>query len=104
MITAIVRFKLPPGVTLAEATKLFEGSAPRYRKLPELVRKYYLFEEGTGGGVYLWKSREAAERVYTAEWKRTIADRYGAEPEILYFTTPVVVDNETDEVLVDAAE
>src|SRR5215218_975648 len=94
MITAIVRFLLTPGTTLDKAKALFEGSAPRYRAAPGLVRKYYLFgEDGSGGGVYLWESREAAERMYTAEWRRMIADRYGTAPEISYFETPVIVDN-----------
>src|SRR3954470_7514036 len=99
MITAVVRFKLPADVTLAAATELFKGSAPKYQNLPGLVRKYYLFGEGQGGGVYLWKSRADAERVYTAEWRRMIADRYGAEPEITFFSTPVIVDNETNQVV-----
>src|SRR5215218_2141671 len=65
MITAIVRFLLTPGTTLDKAKALFEGSTPRYRAAPGLVRKYYLFgEDGSGGGVYLWESREAAERMY----------------------------------------
>src|SRR5438045_19492 len=102
MITAVVRFKLPADVTLAAATELFKGSAPKYQKLPGLVRKYYLYGEGQGGGVYLWKSRADAEKVYTAEWRRMIADRYGAEPEITFFSTPVIVDNETHEVQVAA--
>jgi hypothetical protein len=52
MITAIVGFLLTPGTTLDEAKALFEGSAPRYRAAPGLVRKYYLFgEDGSGGGV-----------------------------------------------------
>lgn len=93
MITAIVRFKLPADVTLAKATELFKGSAPKYEGLAGLVRKYYLHGDGVGGGVYLWESRAAAERVYTPAWRRMIADRYGAEPEILYFETPVIVDN-----------
>jgi hypothetical protein len=104
MITAIVRFKLPPTVKLAEAAELFKGSAPKYRQLPGLVRKYYLYDSdaGVGGGVYLWKSREAADRVYTTEWKQSLAQRYGAEPEISYFATPVVVDNAIDEISVAA--
>jgi hypothetical protein len=95
MITAIVRFKLPASVKAAEAERLFKGSAPKYEGLAGLVRKYYLFDEAsrTGGGVYLWESRAAADRVYTAEWRRMIAERYGAEPEISYFETPVIVDN-----------
>ena len=104
MITAIVRFKLKPGTTLEAATELFKGSAPKYQNLPGLVRKYYLFGEGQGGGVYLWKSRADAEKVYNAEWRRMIAERYGQEPEITYYASPVIVDNANQEVLVEAAE
>lgn len=95
MITAIVRFKLPAEIDSAKAAELFRGSAPKYQGLAGLIRKYYLFdaESHTGGGCYLWESREAAERVYNAEWKKMIADRYGAPPEISYFESPVVVDN-----------
>jgi|SRR4051794_28602465 hypothetical protein len=94
MITAIVRFPLKPGTTVEDAKALFEGSAPKYRAAPGLVRKYYLFgEDGTGGGVYLWENREAAERMYTTEWKTMIADRYGSPPQISFFDTPVIVDN-----------
>jgi len=101
MITAIVRFPLKSGTTLADAAKLFEGSAPKYRHLAGLIRKYYIFDGADGGGVYLWESRASAERVYTADWRKMIAERYGAEPQISYFDTPVVVDNESDEVIVE---
>jgi hypothetical protein len=94
MITAIVRFRLPQGTTAAEAKALFDKSAPNYRGVPGLVRKYYLFgEDRTGGGVYLWSSRETAERFYSDAWKSTIAQRYGAQPEIHFYETPVIVDN-----------
>jgi hypothetical protein len=95
MITAIVRFKLPATIDAAKAAELFQGSAPKYQGLAGLIRKYYLFdaESRTGGGCYLWESREAAERVYTAEWRNMIADRYGTPPEISFFDTPVIVDN-----------
>jgi hypothetical protein len=74
---------------------MFRGSAPKYEGLAGLVRKYYLFDEAshTGGGVYLWESRAAAERVYSPEWRKMITDRYGAAPEISYFESPVIVDN-----------
>ncbi len=95
MITAIVRFKLPETIKLADAEKMFQGSAPKYEGLSGLVRKYYLFDDKThtGGGVYLWESREAADRVYNADWKKMITERYGAAPEIMYFESPVIVDN-----------
>ena len=98
MITAIVRFPLTPGTSLDAAKALFEQSAPNYEGLPGLIRKYYLYDEGrdgqpTGGGVYLWQSREAAEAVYSEDWKNTIAERYGTRPEVAYFDSPVIVDN-----------
>ena len=99
MITAIVRFKVPAGLTLAQAQAKFEESAPKYRELAGLIRKYYLFDgQGTAGGGYLWESRAAADAVYTPEWKAYITERYGAAPEILYFETPVVVDNVIGEI------
>jgi uncharacterized lipoprotein YehR (DUF1307 family) len=96
MITAIVRFKMPEGTTLEEATKLFEGSAPKYQGLPGLVRKYYLYGEGaSAGGAYLWESREAADKLYTDEWRAMMKERYGVEPTVEYFDSPVIVDNTT---------
>jgi hypothetical protein len=106
MITAIVRFKLPPTVDAARVAELFQGSAPKYQGLAGLIRKYYLFdaESRTGGGCYLWESREAAERFYNVEWRQMIADRYGAPPEISFYETPVVVDNTLGKTILDAAE
>jgi hypothetical protein len=93
MIVAIVRFKLPAGTSLADAKALYEGSAPKYRDLPGLVRKHYVFGDGTGGGIYFWESRAAAEKLYTAEWRKMLTERYGTEPEIAWFENPVTVDN-----------
>src|SRR4051794_2047430 len=95
MITAIVQFPLPAGTTREDAAELFRRSAPLYREKPGLVRKYYLYGDGpTGGGVYLWESRAAAEKTYDAAWRKMIAERYGAEPKVTYFDSPVVVDND----------
>ena len=104
MITAIVRFKAPAGADLAKATEMFKGTAPKYQGMPGLVRKYYLFgDDGLAGGVYLWENRAAAERVYNDEWRRTLTERYGAEPEIAYYESPVIVDNTTGTIQTDAA-
>jgi hypothetical protein len=96
MITAIVTFKLPADVDAQKAAALFKASAPKYQGLGGLVRKYYLFDPAThtGGGVYLWHSRAEADSVYTPQWQAYIAERYGAAPEIRYFETPVIVDND----------
>jgi hypothetical protein len=94
MITAIVRIQLPKGMTLEDAKTIYEKSVPNYQSAPGLVRKYYLFgQDHVGGGVYLWQSREAAEKMYSPTWKKGITERFGAAPEISYFETPVIVDN-----------
>ena len=104
MITALVQFKLPQRLTREEARAIFAGTAPRYREIEGLIRKYYLLAEdgATAGGVYLWNTREDAERLFTDEWKAFIRDKYGAEPSVTYFASPVVVDNAADEIVADA--
>ena len=96
-ITTVVQFRLPQPISLEEATRHFESSAPKYRNLPGLIRKYYLrAEDGrTAGGVYLWESRAAAEAVYSPEWRDYVAKAFGSAPEITWFDTPVIVDNAT---------
>jgi hypothetical protein len=94
MITAIVRFPLPQGTTLESAKAMFEKSTPIYKAAPGLIRKYYLFgEDRIGGGVYLWESRQAADKQYSDEWKKSITERFGSAPQITYYDTPVIVDN-----------
>jgi len=63
-----------------------------------------VFGNGRGGGIYVWESRELAERLYTPEWKARITERYGAAPEIEFLDNPVTVDNVTGRVTVDAAK
>ena len=96
MITAVVLFDFK-GRTRAEAEKLFRESAPRYRGAPGLVRKYYLYdgEAGRAGGAYLWKTRADAEAMYSADWRRSLRERYGSDPQVSLFETPVIVDNQS---------
>ncbi len=101
MITAFVQFKLPAGSTLADARAKFQSTAPNYLGLAGLTRKYYLFDEknGTGGGCYLFENRKVAEATFSDEWRARIRDKYGAEPVIQYFESPVIVDNQSGEIL-----
>jgi hypothetical protein len=103
MITAIVEFRLPQAISLAQAKETFLGTAPKYRDLPGLIRKYYfLSEDGSkAGGIYLWASRADADRVYTAEWKAFVRDKYGSEPSLTFVACPVVVDNLSHEIVSD---
>ena len=101
MITALVQFKLPEPLTRDKAKEVFSSTAPKYREVHGLIRKYYLLSEdgGTAGGVYLWKSRKDAEQLYNDDWKEFIMEKYGSEPSVTYFDSPVVVDNLVGEIL-----
>jgi hypothetical protein len=103
MITALVQIKLPEPMAQDKAKAVFEGTAPKYRDVKGLIRKYYLLsEDGTmAGGVYLWKSREDAEQLYTDDWKTFIRQKYGTKPSVTYFVSPVVVDNLVGQIIVD---
>ena len=104
MITALVQFRLPQPVTREKAQQLFIGSAPKYRATSGLIRKYYLLSEDgvTAGGVYLWKSKKDAAELYTKDWEKFMRERYGAQPTVSYFESPVVVDNVTNEIISDS--
>lgn len=95
MITAVVQFGIRPPVGRAQAREMFAATAPRYREVSGLVRKYYLLAENgrSVGGVYLWRSRKDAERMYSRKWRKQIKERYGEEPSVTFFDCPVIVDN-----------
>jgi hypothetical protein len=103
VVTTVVQFKLPAPVSRDKAKELYTGTAPKYQKVDGLIRKYYLLSEdgGMGGGVYLWKSKAHAEKLFTPEWREFIKERYGADPVISYFESPVLVDNLTGEISTD---
>ena len=88
---------------LEEAKAIFQSTAPRYQSQPGLIRKYYVLSEDgmTAGGVYLWQSREAADALYTDEWRAFVTGKYGTPPQVVYMACPVVVDNTTRQILVD---
>ena len=89
-------------MTLVEIAKAFEASSPKYRNVPGLITQHYVFGNGRGGGIYIWESRALAEQLYTAEWKASISERYGARPEIEWLDNPVTVDNVAGRVLIQS--
>jgi hypothetical protein len=103
MITALIQFKLPKPVTKEQAQEIFLGSAPKCQDIPGLIRKYYIISRDgkTAGGIYLWRSREDAERIYSDNWQAFILEKYEALPTVTYFETPVIVDNSTGQTIAD---
>ena len=104
MIVTIVTFHLKQPATLAEITKTFQGTAPKYRGIPGLIRKnYFMSEDGRrAGGIYVWESRADAERMYTPDWKAFVESKYGTPPSVEYLHSPVMVDNREGSISVAA--
>jgi hypothetical protein len=99
MIIELVLFKSPPGqdrnAVLADARL----TIPHWQANPDLLRKHYLLgEDGTGGAVYIWPSREAAQKAHGPQWRAGVEQRTGSAPTGRYFDLLMVVDNEAKTV------
>jgi hypothetical protein len=103
MITEIITFDIPDGMTRDEVVANYRRSAPDWRANPDLIRKNYLYDGQTrrGGGVYLWRSLEAARRARDAAWLERVRRTYGSEPLVAYFETPLVADNAIGQTIID---
>jgi len=95
MITAIVRYQLPPEIDRDACLAHFEKIAPGFRDAKGLISKHFIWSErGTAGGVYQWETLEDAKAFYGGPWRVGIVERYGQEPEIDYFSVFCITDNE----------
>ena len=94
MITAIVRYKLPPSIGRSECLAHFHKIAPGFGGVKGLVRKQFIWSEnGTAGGVYQWNTIEDARAFYTGPWLDGIVERYGMRPQIEFYEVFAVTDN-----------
>jgi len=95
VLTAIVRFRLPPGQTMEAALAEVARTVPLYQSAgPALIRKAIHLDiaAGTGTSVYHWSDRAAAEGFF-AMAKKHIEAATGHAPEVELLDTHVYVDN-----------
>ena len=104
MITEIVLWRMPDGMSREEATAKYRASIPTWQANSQLIHKAFLFDESSrrGGGVYLWTNIEAAKQAHGPAFQDRIGAIFGAKPEFQYFDTPIVIDNAGKQVI-DAA-
>jgi hypothetical protein len=101
MTTTIIQYRLPAGVPVDAVKSGFLEVAPDFKSPSGLLRKYFLLSDdgATGGGVYLWTSRQSARDFSEGTLRPMIKEKFHVEPSIAYFDTPVVVDNVSSEIL-----
>ena len=98
MILELVLFKSPPRMDRAAVLEDAKHTIPRWRANADLIRKHYVLSDDGYGGVYIWPSKEAAQKGHDAEWRESVRKRTGSEPVIRYFDLLMVVDNASDSV------
>jgi hypothetical protein len=104
MITEIITFGIPDGMTRDDVLANYRRSAPTWRANPDLIRKNYIFDPETrrAGGVYLWRSMDGARRARDTAWLERVRRTYGTEPVVQYFETPIVADNALGQTIDEA--
>lgn len=93
LVAVVVIAKIPAGAPRAKVEDGIVASVPTYQNIPGLIRKAFTVNEDSYGGMYLWASRAAAEAWFTPEFVARVKARTGAEPQIIYFDSPVQIDN-----------
>lgn len=103
MIVTLTTFALSKPATREDALATFKSTAPKYREVPGLLRKHYVVSDDgmRVGGIYFWQSRAHAEALYTESWREFVRGKYGTEPSVTWFDSPLVVDNELGRILVE---
>jgi hypothetical protein len=96
-VATIVTIKTPAGITRPMLDGGFKQAVPVYEKIPGLIRKYFIANDDSFGGMYLWKNRASAEAWYSDAWRAKAKATYGSEPQLTYFDAPVQIDNSAND-------
>ena len=100
MIIAFVTFKINKELTDAVLKEKFLETSPIYKETPGLIRKNYISDtsKNLAGGVYCFDKIENAKSWFDEARVKWITERFSA-PDIKFYENPVIVDNNTDEII-----
>ena len=96
-VATLVVIRTPAGITRPMLEGGFKQALPVYEKIPGLLRKFFIANEDSFGGMYLWKDRASADAWYTTAWRAKAKATYGSEPQLTYFDSPLQIDNKASE-------
>ena len=100
MIITIVTFNIDSKLTDSILKEKFLETSPIYKDTPGLIRKNYICDtsKNLAGGVYCFDNIKNAKNWFDEERINWITERY-SKPDIKFFENPVIVDNNTDEII-----
>ena len=78
MITAIVLHEMPDSITREQRIAHSRKIAPGFLEVSGFLRKQFIYSTDgkVGGGVYMWKTLEAARAFFCGPWLDRIRERY----------------------------
>ena len=100
MIITIVTFDIDSKLTDSILKEKFLETSPIYKDTPGLIIKNYICDtsKNLAGGVYCFDNMENAKNWFDEERVNWITDRF-SKPDIKFYENPVIVDNNTDEII-----
>jgi hypothetical protein len=89
----VVRVPIPWYAPRSVVRGKFRDVLPEYEALAPLEAKYFtISEDDRYGGIYLWKTREDAERHFDAAWRAGVRARRGVDADVLVLDAPYAVE------------
>ena len=100
MITVVVKFKISDTLTSKILKEKFIETSTMYQKVDGLLRKNYIadIENRYAGGVYTFVSLKSAKNWFDEDRIEWITQRF-SKPEVAYYESPVIVDNEKNLII-----
>jgi len=89
-VAILVEIPRPDGIDESQLKIEFEQAMPRFQSVNGLLQKYFVSSPNSFGGVYLWASRDAADKFFDQQWKERIETTYGQTPSLNRFLVPLV--------------
>lgn len=102
MITVIVKYETPKSYTLEEITGMLRyGAENMFKGMPHLYNKQLCFDVETNQGmsVYLWDSKENAEKFFNEQFLEQFQQSMGTIPTVEFYKNIVTVDNRAGDVI-----
>jgi hypothetical protein len=91
-VATIVEIPIPAGVGKERIAQGFAAAPPCFRKVPGLLRKYFITSaDGRFGGIYIWKDEASAKAWFTPAWQERVLKEHGQPASVEWFDTPILL-------------
>lgn len=92
-VMVVVEVPIPHGMPRERIVEGMRQTIPQYRSVPGLVRKSFTVADKNFGGIYLFADRASADAWFNDAWRVRIRTTYGADANVTYYSTPIILDN-----------